>query len=221
MKTECTSSGSVPCYVPARLNDGKSGFVDMRPLTQLTDSHAVFGGPLTHRLNRNGIRVRNQNVRYGTVLNGSVSCDKHGRINARRLNNDSCRAAAAARKLYHEVYGRSAKFTTSTLTNALYIVNTVSAVLRWIADTGASMDFIGKGKLSTLDKSRLVKVHAPNVAVQEMEPLLLTNKYVLNGATVYPPKHGLCLVTLRHALVLVRNVTKKVGDTTGFRIVNQ
>ena len=118
---------SVPCYIPAVLNDGESGKVSMRSLQELSNSHAVFGGTMTHHVNRYGVRVRRSTPRYGTVCKGSVSCDNDGRINARKLNNSSLQAIAAAKKLFHEVYGRSVQFQRPTLTNA--VVNAVSCSL--------------------------------------------------------------------------------------------
>ena len=54
----------------------------------------------------------------------------------------------------------SAQFQRPTVTNA--VVNAVSSSLNWIADTGASMDFIGKQRLSRIDKKRIVKMNDPN-----------------------------------------------------------
>ena len=150
---------SVPSYVPAALNDGISGKVIMRPLDELTRSHAVIGGPMTHHMNRHGVRVRKHTPRRGIICKGKVSCDNDGRINALTLNNNSLQAIAAARKLFHEVYGRSAQFQRLTVTNA--VVKAVSSSLNWIADTGASMDFIGKRRLIRIDKKRLVKMNDP------------------------------------------------------------
>ena len=95
---------SVPYYVPSELKDGRSGIVRMRPLSDLTRVHAVFGGPMTHPMNRYGMRVRKTIPRVGTICRGEVSCDLNGCINARILNNDSSRAIAVAKKLYHDVY---------------------------------------------------------------------------------------------------------------------
>ena len=148
---------SVPSYIPAELNGGRSGHVKMRPLHELTTSHAVFGGCMTLHQDRYGRRVRKHKPRRGTVLEGKVSCDTDGRINARTLNNDSLKAVAVARKLFHEVYGRSETFQRSAVTNA--IIKTASSTLNWIADTGASMDFIGKMSLSKSDKKKLVKMN--------------------------------------------------------------
>ena len=61
---------SVPTYVPAALNGGISGKVIMRPLHELTRSHAVFGGPMTHHMNRHGVRVRKHTPRRGTSSKG-------------------------------------------------------------------------------------------------------------------------------------------------------
>ena len=101
---------SVPCYIPAELNGGGSGTVIMRSLHEHSSAQAVFGGPMTHHKDRTGRRVRRNPPRYGTVCKGKVSCDSDGRINARRLNNDSLQAIAIARKLFHEVYGRAAQY---------------------------------------------------------------------------------------------------------------
>ena len=144
---------SVPCYIPDELNDRKGGTVTMLPLQQPTDSHAAYGGCMKLH------RVQKSSTRYGTVPKGKVSCDPDGRINARKLNNDSLHAIAEARKLVHEVYGRSAQFQRPTVTNAVF--NAVSQSLNWIADTGASMDFIGKQRLSRADKKRLVRTNDP------------------------------------------------------------
>ena len=43
------------------------------------------------------------------------------------------------------------------MTSASTVVNFVSKVSRWIADTGASMDFIGKNKLPTFNKAKAIK----------------------------------------------------------------
>ena len=91
---------SAPCYIPAVLNGGESGKVMMRPLQELSASHAVFGGPMTHHINRYGVRVRKHTPRRGIICKGKVSCDNDGRINARKLNNDSLHAIAAARKRF-------------------------------------------------------------------------------------------------------------------------
>ena len=147
---------SVPCYIPAELNGGGSGTVIMRSLHEHSSAQAVFGGSMTMHRDRTGRRVRKHAPRFGTVCKGKVSCDKDGRINARRINNDSLQAIAAARKLFHEVYGRSAQFQRSTITNA--VVKADSTSLNWIADTGASLDFIGKKRLNKYDKKRLVKM---------------------------------------------------------------
>ena len=150
---------SVPSYIPAELNGGRSGHVIMRPLHEPVRSHAVFGGPMTHHMDRYGSRVRKHKPRRGTVCQGKVSCDTDGRINARILNNGSLKAVAAAKNLFHEVYGRSATFQRSAVTNA--IVKMAPHTLNWIADTGASMDFIGKMSLSKDDKNKLVKMNDP------------------------------------------------------------
>ena len=47
------------------------------------------------------------------------------------------------------------------MTNASTVVNAVFADLRWLADTGASMEVIGKIDLSTIDKAKLGKVNDP------------------------------------------------------------
>ena len=114
---------------------------------------------MTHHMNRHGVRVRKHTPRRGIICKGKVSCDNDGRINARKLNNDSLHAIAAARKLVHEIYGRSAQSQRPTVTNAE--VNAVSQSLNWIADTGASMDFIGNKRLSRNDKKRLVRMNDP------------------------------------------------------------
>lgn len=148
---------STPSYIPVKRSDGVSGNIVMPPLKQLDFHHSVFGGAVTRKRNRYGIRVRNTEVRYGIVCNGTVSCDSKGRINARKLNNDSSLAVAAAKKLFYEVHRKSVALTTTTATNAITVVNALSTTLRWIADSGASMDFIGKNTLSAMDKSRLIK----------------------------------------------------------------
>ena len=91
---------SMPSYMPAKLNDGNSGCIIMRPLAQLEFCHYVYGGPLTRRRNRPGIRVRKNDVYYGTVRKGTIQCDPSGRINARVLNNHRQKAIAAANRLF-------------------------------------------------------------------------------------------------------------------------
>ena len=164
---------SVPSYVPAELNGGRSGKVIMRPLHELVRSHAVYGGPMTHHTDRSGCRVRKHTPRRGTVLKGKVSCDPDGRINARILNNCSLKAVAAAKKLFHEVYGRSTTFQRSAVTNAIAKVAPQS--LNWIADTGASMDFIGRVHLSKDDKNKLVKMNDPKRCNTGNGPVLINH----------------------------------------------
>lgn len=148
-------------HLPVQLNGGKGGYVIMRPLSQLERCHFVAGGRLTRRRDRHGIRVRESDVRYGIVRDGTLSCDSNGCINARTLNNDSHRAVTIAKKLFYEVHGSSIAFTTTTATNASTVIIAVSANLRWIADSGAFMDFIGKNQLSSLDKSQLIRASDP------------------------------------------------------------
>ena len=59
------------------------------------------------------------------------------------------------------MYGHSAIYRQSEVFNAVTAENVVAQDLRWIADTGASMDFIGENKLSTIDKVKAKTVSDP------------------------------------------------------------
>ena len=156
----------------------------MIPLKHKVRTDNSFGGPMTNHKSRDGYRTRNRPTHYGTVQNGKVPCDPDGHINARKLHNDSSRALAVAKNLFHEVYGKTAVLQPTTVTDAT-IVNAVADDLKWIADTGASMDFLGENHLSAEDKKKTSKVGEPKRCSTGGGPVLINKRIKLN----YTSKH--------------------------------
>ena len=86
------------------------------------------------------------------------------------------------------------------MTNASTVVTVVSQELRWIADTGASMEFIGKNKLSTTDKAKAIKVNDPTRCNTRNGTVTINRRKARIGVETNVFKRGLCQVMLRHVL---------------------
>ena len=177
-------AGSVPRYLTAALNDGKGATVVMCPLKHKVRIDNVFGGSMTLHKDANGNRVSNHFVRRGTVRDGRVSCNNDGRMNARLLHNSRVRAVASAKKKFHEVHGSANKFQVYTAT----ICNDVNAIvddLKWIADTDASLDFLGLNHLTPDDKSKIFKATETRRCSTGAGPVLINKRIRVN----YTPRH--------------------------------